>query len=356
MKKETLVIIDDTKENLDLLAELFKNDYNLRLFPSGELALKSIKSIIPDLILLDINMPGLNGYEVCEQLKKNEITEKIPVIFLSALNDKFDKVKAFEVGGVDYVTKPFHFEELNSRVRTHIKIKKLQNEIEYKNQNLEKIVEEKVTEIKNSQLATIITITKLSEARDDDTGRHIERLSTFSKMIAQNLYERGIYKEIIDDEFIDIIYHASPLHDIGKIGIRDNILLKPGKLTNEEFEIMKTHVTLGAETLLTIKKQYPYNKILNMGLKIAKYHHEKWDGSGYCEGLKGDEIPLCARILALCDVYDALRSKRVYKEAFSHEKSYDIILEGKGKHFDPNIVDSFVILAEEFRKIRDNME
>lgn len=356
MEKPSLVIIDDKKENLDLLADFFKEKYKIRLFPNGDLAIKSIKTSNPDLILLDINMPDLNGYEVCSILKNNEDTKNIPVIFLSALNDKFDKVKAFAVGGVDYVSKPFQFEELDSRVKTHIKISNLQKEIEYKNKNLEKIVEEKVEEIKNSQMATIITITKLSEARDDDTGKHIERLSIFAQIIAKNLYDRGLHRNLINANYLKLIYDASPLHDIGKIAIRDNILLKPGKLTIEEFEIMKNHVIYGADTLEKIKEKYPYNEILNMGIKIARYHHEKWDGSGYPQGKKGNEIPLCARILAICDVYDALRSKRVYKEAFSHEKSCNIIIEEKGKHFDPDVVDSFVELEKNFEKIRDEMD
>lgn len=216
------------------------------------------------------------------------------------------------------------------------------------NNELEEIVNKKVKEISESHIATIYALVKLSESRDDDTGRHIERTSKLCRLMAQYLSILPKYKETINANYIENIYKASPLHDIGKVGIPDSILLKPGKLTSEEFEIMKTHTTIGYKTLSEVQRKYKNNGFIKMGMEIAKYHHEKWDGTGYPIGLFGDEIPISARIMALVDVYDALRSKRVYKEAFTHEKACEIITEGRGKHFDPLIVEVFLQNNEEF--------
>jgi len=210
------------------------------------------------------------------------------------------------------------------------------------NEHLEELVEEKVNEIYASQVATIHALVKSAESRDDDTGAHIERTSAYCKLIAEKSHEAGVYHDIIDVDYAENLAKASPLHDIGKVGIPDAILLKPGRLTSEEFEIMKTHVTIGHKTLASVEKSYPGNAFLKLGMEIAKEHHEKWDGSGYLGGLSGEDIPLSARIMALSDVYDALRSKRVYKEGFSHQKALDIIRQGRGSHFDPTLVDVFL--------------
>ena len=216
---------------------------------------------------------------------------------------------------------------------------------------IEEIVNKKVAEISESQIATIYALVKLAESRDDDTGTHIERTSMLCKLMAQYLSLLPECKEIINDKYIDNIYKASPLHDIGKVGIPDSILLKPGKLTKEEFDIMKSHTTIGYKTLSEVQRKYKNNGFIKMGMEIAKYHHEKWDGTGYPIGLSGNEIPVSARIMAIVDVYDALRSKRVYKEAFSHEKACEIINEGRGKHFDPVLVDVFLEHNERFRDL-----
>jgi len=222
-------------------------------------------------------------------------------------------------------------------------------------EHLEELVQEKVEEISASQIATIHALVKAAESRDDDTGTHIERTSLFCELIAKKLLEAGRYTDTIDDSYCDTISKASPLHDIGKVGIPDAILLKPGRLTPEEFEIMKTHVNIGYEMLASTREMYPGNKFLMLGIEIAKYHHEKWDGSGYMQELTGNDIPLSARIMALSDVYDALRSRRVYKEPFSHEKTYDIIIEGRGSHFDPTIVDVFIKHDKLFEEIYDRL-
>ena len=355
--RSNIMIVDDTPENLRLLSEMLKNKgYTIRTLPSGKLALKAIKNEKPDIILLDINMPEINGYEVCETLKKDAQFKDIPIIFVSALNETMDKVKAFSVGGIDYVSKPFQIDEVNARIETHLKIKKLQDRLEYHNENLREIVMKQVQEITQGQMATIVAMTKLAEERDDDTGHHIDRTSEFCRMLAKGAKDRGIYTDKINEKFIENIFHASPLHDIGKVAIPDAILLKPGKLTFEEFEIMKTHTNLGAKYLNSVLARFPKNEFVKTGATIAISHHEKWDGSGYPVGTSGEKIALEGRIMAIADVYDALRSKRVYKDAFSHEKSMAIILEGKGQHFDPLLVDVFMDLNKEFDRVRNKMD
>lgn len=352
-----VMIVDDVSHNRLLLGEMLKDrGYDIRAFPSGELALNSALQDPPDLILLDINMPEMDGYEVCRHLKKSERLKDIPVLFISALTETEDKVKAFNTGGQDYVTKPFQIEEVDSRVKTHLRLRELQIELEKLNLNLQHLVAEQVKEISDSQIATITALAKLAESRDDETGKHIERVQQFCKILAVKLSESDRYKDRISETYIESIYHASPLHDIGKVGVRDHILLKPGKLTVEEFEGIKKHSIIGAQTLRAVKKKYPKNALVNMGIAIARHHQEKWDGSGYPDGLVGEDIPLAARIMAVADVYDALRSKRIYKEAFSHKKSVKIILDGSGKHFDPDVVNAFAELESEFDDIRTKME
>lgn len=235
-------------------------------------------------------------------------------------------------------------------------MKKVEDELEKYSQHLEQLVEEKVEEISASQMATIYALIKLSESRDDDTGAHIERTAGFCRLLAEKARLISKYAEEVSDTFIQTIYKASPLHDIGKVGIPDSILMKPGKLTDDEFAIMKTHVQIGYDTLAKVGKQYDRNEFLKMGMDIALCHHEKWNGSGYNKGLIGDKIPISARIMAISDVYDALRSKRVYKEAFSHEKSIEIISLNKGSHFDPVLVEVFIRNQEEFRSLYDSLQ
>jgi len=223
------------------------------------------------------------------------------------------------------------------------------------NEQLEELVREKVKEITSSQVATIHALVKSAESRDDDTGAHIERTAGYCRLIAEKLFEDKLYADIVDRDFIDNIEMASPLHDIGKVGIEDAILLKPGQLTFEEFEIMKTHVTKGYETLASVESVYHENAFLKLGMEISRYHHEKWDGRGYMSGLSGEDIPLSARIMALSDVYDALRSKRVYKEPFSHEKTLGIITDGRGLHFDPVLVDVFMKHHSLFEEVFDRL-
>ncbi|MFH0994361.1 MAG: HD domain-containing phosphohydrolase [Pseudomonadota bacterium] len=353
----TIMVVDDSPTNLNLLQEMLQaKGYRVLAFPDGKMALRAAAKSLPALILLDINMPEMNGFEVCERLKSNKALKEIPVLFISALSETTDKVKAFSVGGVDYVTKPFQFEEVYARVETHLRLRRLQLELKKHNLHLEELVKEKVQEISDSQLVTIRALSMLAESRDHDTGHHIERTQIFSKVLAEKMRENLRYAESINDTFVENIYHASPLHDIGKVGIPDNILLKPGKITPEAYEIMKAHAMIGANTLQTARSKYPKNAFLNMGIAIARSHHEKWDGSGYPDGLVGEDIPLSARIMAVSDVYDALRSKRPYKPAFTHKKSCKIIMEGAGRHFDPAVINAFLAVEAEFEEICNRMD
>lgn len=341
-KKAQILVVDDTPANLLLLTELLqKQGYDTRPVPNGETALKVAQYDPPDLILLDINMPGLNGFEVCERLKADENLKGIPVIFISALEDTKDKVTAFHVGGLDYITKPFQFEEVNARVETHLSLRRFQL-------HLEQMVQDQLVEITASQMSTIFALAKLAESRDDDTGRHVERVQEYCKLLAEKLFKFNVYIDQITSDFIHNLYHATPLHDIGKVGIPDAILLKPGKLTKDEFDIIKTHTIIGGNTLLKAHQKYPNNSFIKMGIEIARHHHERWDGTGYPDKLNNEIIPLPARIMAVADAYDALRSERPYKDAFPHEKCVKIIREGSGTQFDPNIISCFIEVEDEF--------
>ncbi|MGM0425250.1 MAG: HD-GYP domain-containing protein [Thermodesulfobacteriota bacterium] len=357
LKETTIMVVDDVLVNLKILQNMLQTrGYRVLMFQDGRKALNAATENPPDLILLDIMMPDMDGFEVCSHLKAEDTLKDIPVLFISTLNETTDKVKAFSEGGVDYVSKPFQEEEVHARVETHLRLRKMQLELNNYNQYLEELVQEKVREISESQHSTIVALANLAEHRDEDTGAHIKRTQQFCRILAEHLRTHTDYKESIDDAFMENIYHAAPLHDIGKVGISDNILLKPGKLTAEEFEIIKTHTLIGANTLQGVQDDYPNNAFINMGVDIARFHHEKWDGSGYPDGLKGEDIPLCGRIMALVDVYDALRSKRPYKPAFSHEKSKAIIMEGAGQQFDPRLVEAFKFLEAEFARIRDQTD
>ncbi len=348
---ESIMIVDDQPENLNLLGLALRGKgYDVRPVPSGKIALRAAAMAAPDLILLDIHMPDMDGYEVCRRLKKDERLRKIPVLFISAMNGTEDKMRAFDAGGVDYVTKPFQFEEVCARVMTHLELRRLHAELERHNVQLQELVAAQVKEISDSQIAVIFALAKLSESRDDDTGKHIDRVRAICKMLAMELAANGECPAI-DDTYVENIFWASPLHDVGKVGIVDAILLKPGKLTADEFDVMMTHTIIGAKTLEAVSRQYRNNAFLNMGVEIARSHHERWDGAGYPDGLAGENIPLSARIMAVADVYDALRSERPYKTAFSHEKTRDIILEETGAQFAPLIVNAFRCAEENLAEL-----
>ena len=337
------MIVDDLSANLRILSEMIRTDvYDPRPVSNGKIALEMARRDPPDLILLDIRMPDMDGFEVCRRLKADPKLASIPVIFLTAEHDTEQKVKAFSLGGVDYITKPFAFGEVHSRIATHLKLHALQNELEKNNALLEERVAVQVTEISEAQLAIIFALVKIAERRDDDTGRHVERVQHLSRLLSQALREESDYRTEIDDRFIKTIFQTSALHDVGKVAIPDAVLLKPGKFTPDDFGIMMTHPTIGAETLNEVYCHYPNNFFIAMGTEIALGHHERWDGGGYPQAKAGAAIPLSARIVAVVDFFDAVSSDRVYRRAIPHAEVMTMLREGNGKHFDPRIIEVFL--------------
>jgi len=353
----SVLIVDDAPENLRLLAEVLKRGGLVpRPVTSGRLAIEAAVADPPDLVLLDVRMPEMSGVDVCRWFKQHERLRSIPIIFLSGLQGTDDKVEAFRAGGVDYISKPFQNQEVLARIKTHLRLRQLQVETVSHTMQLEQRVAEQVKAVTASQMATIFALAKLAEARDDDTGGHIERVQTFGRVLAEQMRQMRLRVTQLTTEFIDNLYQTASLHDIGKVGAPDAILLKPGKLTTEEFAEMKKHCALGANTLAAVLERHPDNQFLRMGVAVARSHHEKWDGSGYPDGLKGAAIPLAARIVALADFYDALTSKRCYRPAFSHEDACGMIQEGSGTHFDPDVVAAFRADKDKFRCIRQQMQ
>ncbi|MBD3321519.1 MAG: response regulator [Chitinivibrionales bacterium] len=340
----TVMIVDDTEANIDILVETLGDEYEVSVAMDGESALQDIAENRPDLILLDIMMPGMDGYEVCEALKVEEDTKNIPVVFLTAMSEEHDEAKGLALGAVDYITKPFSPELVKSRVRNHLELK-------IHRDHLEDLVRERTRELALTQEVTIQSMGTLAEYRDPETGGHIKRTQNYLKALADHLKNKREFNAILDDATIELLYKSAPLHDIGKVGVSDTILLKPGKLTAEEFEEMKKHTTYGHDAIMASEKKLGENSFLRYAREIAYTHQEKWDGSGYPCGLAGEDIPVSGRLMAIADVYDALISKRVYKPPFTHDKAVGIIKEGRGSHFDPDMVDAFLEIKEDFRKI-----
>ena len=349
----TVLVVDDTPDNLSLMGGLLRDHYHVKVANQGEKALKIAQGEQPpDLILLDIMMPGMDGYEVCRRLKANLHTRDIPVIFLTARADMEDERLGLALGAVDYITKPISPPILLARVATHLALKASADFLRDKSAYLEREVALRTLEVQAIQDVTIMAMTSLAETRDNETGNHIRRTQLYVKALAEHLRDHPRFAHLLTDRMVDLLYKSAPLHDIGKIGIPDAILLKPGKLTVEEFEIMKTHTTLGRNAIEEAERRLGMRvAFLSVSKEIAYSHQEKWDGSGYPEGLKGDAIPVSARLMAVADVYDALISKRVYKPAFPHEQACATIVKGRGTHFDPDMVDAFVAIAQDFLHI-----
>jgi len=354
---DKVLMVDDNATNLQVLqATLEGRGYRLLAAKNGAGALAITAKASPDLILLDIMMPEMDGYEVCRRLKADPATFEIPVIFLTALGETEDKVKGLELGAVDYITKPFQPEEVIARVNTHLTLRCLQQqlsraneELRELNQNLEKKVEERSRELLQSRDGIIFAMAKMTEARDDDTGKHLERICRYVEVLAREL---AATDPTIDEVWIQTVVKTAALHDIGKVGIPDGILLKKGRLTSREREIMETHPAIGGDTLLELREEMGGGgPFLSRAIEITLGHHEKWDGSGYPFGIKGEAIALSARLVAVADVYDALVSERVYKPGLSHEEAMGLIREGAGKHFDPRVVEAFLNRQEDFREI-----
>jgi putative two-component system response regulator len=345
VQEPKILLVDDTSVNLQVLRQTLDGcGYRLLIAKDGRTALSIVDKTMPDLVLLDIMMPEMDGYEVCRRLKAGESTRHIPVIFLTALADAEDEARGLALGAVDYITKPVNPDLVRARVGNHLELKRYRD-------SLENMVREKTRELQLTQAVMIESLATLAEYRDPETGGHIKRTQNYVKALASALKSHPRFQEELNEETLELLYLSAPLHDIGKVGVRDDILLKPGKLGEDEFLEMKKHTNYGHDALAITEGKLGRSTFLRYARQIAFTHQEKWDGSGYPQGLKAEEIPLSGRLMALADVYDALISKRVYKPPMPHEKAVEIISEGKGKHFDPDVVDAFLEIEPVFRNI-----
>jgi putative two-component system response regulator len=354
-RKPVILVVDDTPDNLTLMSELLSGLYEVKVANSGQRGIRIATSVPPpDLILLDIMMPEMDGYEVCTSLKADARTRGIPVIFLTALNAEGDEQHGLDLGAVDYITKPISPPIVLARIKNHLALKSHSDFLRDKSAFLEREVEKRTGELTAIQDVTIQVMASLAETRDADTGNHIRRTQNYVAALAWQLQAHPRFSYYLNEANISTLYKSAPLHDIGKVGIPDRILLKPGRLTPEEFEIMKTHTTLGFDAIEQAEQALGINvSFLTCAKEIALSHQEKWDGSGYPQGLAGDTIPISARLMALADVYDALISRRVYKEPMSHDEAVEIIVAGRAQHFDPDIVDAFIEIQDSFREIAE---
>jgi putative two-component system response regulator len=340
----TLLVIDDSQENIYVLSGLLRPQYRVLAATSGEAGLRLAEcDMRPDLILLDVMMPGMDGYEVLAKLRENPATREIPVIFITAVVGAEDEDKGLQLGAVDYITKPIKPVVVHARVRTQLQAKQARDWMKNQNAMLEAEVSRRMADNNLIQKLSISALAHLAETRDPETGNHLRRTQGYVKQLAESLRNHPRFAHILTDHYIDLLTLSAPLHDIGKVGIPDSILLKRGMLTKEEWVVMRTHAKLGSDAIESAERDIEKPlEFLTLAKEIALYHHEKWNGKGYPNGLAGDSIPLSARLMAIADVFDALISVRVYKPAFSFSKSHDIIVEWRGHHFDPDITDAFL--------------
>jgi putative two-component system response regulator len=323
----SVLVVDDNLANLKLVKGQLSDCYRVSMAKSGAQALQMVSKTTPDLILLDIDMPEMDGFETMERLKKHDRLGRIPVIYLTANNDTETEVKALESGAKDFVAKPFQKDILRHRISLHIRFNQYQLQLE-----------DTVRELEDSMVASF---SGLIECRDENTGGHVVRTREYVRILGELLLRKGLCAEELDPTELSLIVRAAPLHDIGKVGVSDAILLKPGKLNDDEYEQMKSHTIIGAKIIDKMHKRAPTQRYLSYAKKIAESHHERWDGTGYPKGLKGKDIPLCSRIMAVADVYDALVEHRIYRPALSHEVAMTIMTDGKGTIFDPVLLDVF---------------
>ena len=351
-----ILIVDDVPENLSVLGELLQPTYRVRAANSGARALQIANSPPPpDLILLDVMMPGMDGYQVLRELRDNATTRDIPVIFVTAMDGTDDEEKGLDLGAVDYITKPIRPAIVLARVRAQLELKRAHDILSDHNAYLEQEVARRMAENQLIQEVSIHALAHLAETRDPETGNHLRRTQEYVRTLARGLKHHPRFSHYLDERTIGQLAQSAPLHDIGKVGIPDHILLKPGKLTPDEWAIMKTHAEIGAEAIAqAIADSARPVEFLQIAQEIARGHHEKWDGSGYPRGLAGDGIPISARLMALADVFDALICARVYKPPMPYEEAYSIIVSGSGTHFDPDVVDAFIREFDTFKRIADN--
>lgn len=345
-----ILIVDDVSANLVILSEMVKSaGYVPRPVTSVKNALEAIAKKMPQLILLDITMPEISGFELCSMLKGDVKTREIPIIFISALDSVEDRVKGFKLGAVDYISKPFEKEEVTLRLNTHLKIYKMQQELESYNKRLYKMVNSQIQKVAEEQNNIFYAVAGVLELRYKNDEGHLGMLGSNCRLLAMSLQFSPKFDKEITSSFIDTIAVASQLHDIGSFAIRDNVMLKEGPLTPEEWDIVKTHTEIGAKYLEKIYKYSGNNDLIGMAVDIARYHHENWDGTGYPCGLKGEEIPLAARVMAIVDVYDALNRDRCYRKAYSNEESLKIMQSETGKRFDPGMMEIFNKIQKQMR-------
>lgn len=359
--EKLILLVDDDPAVLGVLKDCLRPHYQIRIATHGLAALERARNApLPDLILLDIKLPDMNGYDICSILKQDVLTADIPIVFLSSKSDEDDVTLGLELGAVDFVSKPVKPSILLARVKTHLRLREAGDLLRDQNANLEALVYKRTAdlqmrtlELQRSQDFLIVALGSIAETRDNETGSHIHRTRAYVKFMAQKLSQLPRFKSITYDQWA-MIWKSAPLHDLGKVGIPDHILLKPGKLTSEEFKEMQRHPAIGRDAIHAAEMRMGSGRsFLAVAKEIAYSHHEKWDGSGYPEGLSGEAIPISARLMAVADVYDALISRRLYKSAFSHEAAVEIIRNGSGNHFDPLIVDCFLEDVDEFKRIAE---
>jgi putative two-component system response regulator len=355
-----ILIVDDCPVNTDILKELLETEYDLATAASGEEALERLTTFNPDLVLLDIMMPGIDGYETCRRIKASPIGDFTQVIFVSGKGASNERLDGFEAGADDYVAKPFNQDELLAKIHVQFRLRKAledlwraDNQIREFNNQLERLVIDRSADLIATRDLAVFALAKLTESRDPETGEHLERMRRYCQIVAEQLSIEGPYTGEITPKFLSDLYRSSPLHDIGKVGIPDAILLKPGKLTDAEFEIMKRHTVIGAQALEEAAGQSRCGGFLDMATDIARHHHERFDGSGYPDGLAGQNIPLASRIVALGDVFDAMATPRVYKAAIPPNKVRSFILQSSGTQFDPAVVAAFAARYDDFMAILD---
>lgn len=343
--------MDDDVTSLTIGNNVLENYYNVVTLNSGKKLLNILQKKLPDLILLDIEMPELNGYQTITEIKNNPNFKEIPIIFLTAKNNIEDELKGLTLGAVDYILKPFSPSLMLKRIEVHLLIELQRNELLKFNTELQHLVKQKTRSIVDLQNAILQTFGEIVEHRDSITGSHIDRTQRYLRILFDEMIKSKEYKEELKDFNIELIIQSAPLHDVGKISISDNILNKPGKLTKEEFENMKMHTVFGEKIIENIKAKTSEHNFLEYARVLAIAHHEKWDGSGYPIGLKGKQIPFLGRVMAIADVYDALISERPYKKPLSHEQAVSIIAKDSESHFDPNIVCIFLKVHDKFKEI-----
>lgn len=349
MPEATILTVDDSVENLALLSTVLRPTYRVLAATSGEAALRVAAAEKPDAILLDVMMPGMDGYQVLDRLRATQATRDIPVIFITALTGADDELHGLDLGAVDYITKPIWPPLVLARVKTQLELKQARDRLKGQNEWLEAEVARRMRENDRTQLVSIRALAHLAETRDPETGNHILRTQAYVGELAAYLRSHSSFALTLTPHYIDLLTRSAPLHDIGKVGIPDNILLKPGPLTTEEWVVMKTHARLGWDAIEMAERDVDEPvEFLTLAKEIARWHHERWNGSGYPDGLAGDAIPVSARLMALADVFDAMINKRVYKAAMPAETARSFIKGQSGTHFDPDVVAAFDACFESF--------